>query len=205
LQDEPATVSVYQELARCQSQILEALGDSRFIPVPPESFHLTLADLVWDSAFKDAVATHPDFEAKLQHEIAQIFQQTAEELEGTGPIQLQMLGLTLMPRAIAVCFAPTDVTAYNRIWQFRRLIYQNPELMALGIEQQYGFTAHITLGYFGPVAKNVDPEHVCESLAQLNEAWLGSRNLIDVRYAELRKFEDMTAYHREESWPVFAF
>ncbi len=205
LKDEPVTLALYQELERCQKQLLDQLGSDLFIPVPSESFHLTLADLVWESAYQDAIAAHPDFEAKLQHDIARIFQGTSEELENKGSIPLQMLGLTLMPRAIVVCLAPTDVNAHNRLWQFRRLIYQSPELMGLGIEQQYGFTAHITLGYFGTVAEDFDPEQVCEILSRLNDAWLGTRNLFDVHYAQLRKFEDMTDYHREANWPVFAF
>lgn len=205
VQDEPATQAVYQTLAKAQHQLVEDFGSPLFIPVPPESFHLTLADLIWDSAFRDAVAKNPAFETELQAKIGQSFEQATTTSPQQGAIQLQMLGLTLMPRAIAACFAPTDEAAHNRIGHLRRLIYQNPDLMALGIEQQYGFSAHITLGYFGPVAEDFDPEPICESLSTLNDTWLGMRNLLDVRYAELRKFEDMTAYGRQDQWPIYTF
>lgn len=205
VQDESATQAIYQSLEKAQQQLVQDFGSPLFIPVPPQSFHLTLADLIWDSAFRDAIAKNPDFETKLQAKIAESFDQATATSPQHGAIQLQMLGLTLMPRAIAACFAPTDEAAHNRIAHLRRLIYQNSDLMALGIEQQYGFSAHITLGYFGPVPEDFDPESVCETLTALNDTWLGTRNLLDVRYAELRKFEDMTHYHRQKTWPVYTF
>ena len=89
---------------------------------------------------------------------------------------------------------------------FRRMIYQNPNLIALGIEQQYNFTAHITLGYFGAAAATIDRDHLAQQLIQLNEWWLEhAAQDIEVYQAELRKFEDMTHYYREPDWPTVQF
>ncbi len=89
----------------------------------------------------------------------------------------------------------------------RRMIYQNPDLIALGIEQQYNFTAHITLGYFGEAAAAADRDRLSESLIHLNQQWIGAENLheIWVHRAELRKFDDMTRYYRQPDWAVLEF
>ena len=116
-----------------------------------------------------------------------------------------MLGLTVMPRAVGVCLVPKDEGSYEQILKFRRTIYQNPNLIALGIEQQYHFTAHITLGYFGNVSPNLDRDRLSNTLFQLNQQWLETPQELWVHRAELRKFDDMTRYYREPDWPVMYF
>jgi hypothetical protein len=190
---------LYASLQTCQQQLLEQLTPGLLVPVPADSFHVTLADLIWDSAYRDALTSNPTFEENLQQAIAQIFQSTAELVKRDDPIRLQVLGLAIMPRALAICLAPTEEQSYIRLTQFRRSIYQTPELVTLGIEQQYGFTAHITLGYFGSVAPDRNHEKVCDILTDLNQQWLGTPQIFAVQQAELRKFDDMTHYYRRFS------
>ncbi len=88
---------------------------------------------------------------------------------------------------------------------FRRTIYQNPKLIALGIEQHYHFTAHITLGYFGEVSPDLDRTNLSTVLSQLNQQWLLNSPEFLINRVELRKFDDMTYYHREADWPSLDF
>lgn len=110
-----------------------------------------------------------------------------------------------MTRAIGVCLAPRDESSYEEIVQFRRAIYQNPSFMALGIEQQYHFTAHITFGYFGTIPSDLDRHQISTVLSDFNHQWMDSPQELLIKRAELRKFDDMTRYYREESWPVLEF
>ncbi|WP_204368532.1 hypothetical protein [Neosynechococcus sphagnicola] len=134
-----------------------------------------------------------------------VFQQSQPLLGQQQPLGMQVLGLILMPRALAVCLVPTDEDAYTRMTKLRRSLYQDPGLMALGIEQQYGFTAHITLGYFVDISPDFDRFQFCDLLETLNQQWLDAPQVLAVHRAELRRFEDMTNYHRQPDWPVLEF
>jgi hypothetical protein len=150
----------YNSLQEIQEQLLQQLAPGLMVAVPPDSFHLTLADLIWDSAYRHAQRENPNFEKQLQERIQESFQKYQQTMARGNPIGWQLLGLMIRPRAIAVCLAPKDEDSYKRMLEFRRLIYQNSGLIGLGIEQQYHFTSHITLGYFGSIAPNLDRDRL---------------------------------------------
>jgi len=203
--DDSENTAFYQGLETLQQQVCDRLPAGLIIALPSESFHMTLADLIWDSAFRHA-SENPDFESQLRDRIAESFQQSQPQIVGGPPIYWQVLGLVIRPRAIGVCLAPKDEAAYSRILHLRRAIYQNQELIRLGIEQQYHFTAHITLGYFGDVLG--ERVEISEALSDLTQEWLlegNSPQSLWVHKAELRKFDDMTRYDRQPDWPELTF
>lgn len=202
--DDDQNTGFYEHLASYQQQVLERLDPDVVIPVPAQSFHFTLADLIWAGAYRDAIE-NPSFEQQLHDRVAESFQKSQPTVQAEKPIYWQVIGLFLRTRAIGVCLVPKDEDSYNRVIELRRMIYQNPNLIGLGIEQQYNFTAHITLGYFGQVA-TVDREQLAQQLIQLNEWWLetGAQE-IWVHRAELRKFDNMTNYYRQPNWPIVQF
>ncbi|WP_017654299.1 DUF1868 domain-containing protein [Fortiea contorta] len=193
----------YAKLQVYQQELLQLPANNDLIvPVPPASFHLTLADLIWDSAYRDACEKNPEFEPQLRSCLTEICRQYQESLtKPSPPIYWQVLGLIVMPRAVGVCLVPQDERCYEQIIQFRRTIYQNAKLIALGIEQHYHFTAHITLGYFGEISSNLDRANLSNSLSQLNQQWLLNSPEFLIERVELRKFDDMTNYYRQPDWP----
>ncbi|MEB3883890.1 DUF1868 domain-containing protein [Lyngbya sp. CCY1209] len=194
----------YQNLADCQQKLGQILGPKFWATIPPDSFHFTLADLIWDGAYLDASQKIPEFDRKLQDAIAESFT-TFEGEKNDQSIRWQVLGLMVMPRAVGVCLVPRDEGAYEAILKFRRAIYQNSNLIALGIDQQYHLTAHITLGYFAEISPDLDRDKLAHQFSEFNHRWLDNPQEIWVRRAELRQFQDMTAYKREPSWPAIAF
>jgi hypothetical protein len=199
-QEERDNLSLYESLLKLQQQLVQHLPASLFIPVPAKSFHMTLADLIWDGAFRHA-NENPDFQAQLRNCIAKSFEHCQQ---GPRPVVWQLVGLIIMPRALGVGLLPKNEESYERILQLRRAIYQNPSLIALGIDQQYHLTAHITLGYFGDEASETDRNSLEEVIERLNQEWLSTPDsrLFSIHQAELRKFDDMTCYLREPDWPV---
>lgn len=196
----------YSKLQDYQQEIFKLTTSPDLIaPVPDNSFHLTLADLIWDSAYRDAKETNPDFETKLKSCFNEIFQQYQNSLSPKKPPKWQMLGLMLMPRAVAVCLVPLDKDSYEQIVSLRRAVYQNPKLIALGIEQQYNFTAHVTLGYFGEIPPDLNRTDFATKLSELNQKWTENLPTLTVNRAELCKFDDMTRYYRESDSPVLVF
>lgn len=207
-QEETQNSNFYTQLQSYQQELLQLpVAGDLIVPVPPASFHVTLADLIWDSAFSDACAKNPEYEQQLRSCFAEIFQQYQQSLtrRAVHPIRWQMLGLMVMTRAVGVCLVPQDQNSYEEIVNFRRAIYQNPNIMTLGIEQQYHFTAHVTLGYFGEISPNLDRDRLATLFSQLNQQWLLNTPEFLIHRAELRKFDDMTYYYRQADWPVLNF
>ncbi len=202
--ESPENQALYDLLEQAQTQVLDEFGTAVFAPVLPDTFHLTLADLIWDSAYLHA-KEDPAFETQLQTQLAQIFQE-CQSIGEDKPIPFQVLGLMLMPRSIGACLAPIDEISYARILKFRRAIYQNHSLMGLGIEQQYYFTPHITLGYFGSVPSSEKCSQLIDRLAQFNQRWqTETPQVFKVHQVELYKFDDMSHYYREKDWATFKF
>jgi hypothetical protein len=203
--EDSQNAALYTNLHQCQQQLLQELNPGSLVALPPDSFHLTVADLIWNSAFRDASDKNPEFEGQLRQRIANCFEATKPALADGPPIRWIVLGFMVMTRAVGVCLAPTDEHSYKQILELRRSIYQNPDLIALSIEQQYHFTAHITLGYFGDTGPNLERNRLCAVASELNDRWLDAPQELSVHRLELRKFEDMNTYNREPDWPVFEF
>jgi hypothetical protein len=194
----------YTNLKECQEYLVQQMPPDLMVMLPLSSFHLTLADLIWDDAYRHA-SEKPEYEEHLRHAIAQSFGQSQPLVSGGNPIRWQLMGLMVMPRAMGVCLVPADEQSYERIVKLRRAIYQNPDLIALGIEQQYHFTAHITLGYFGEIPSDLDRDRLSTLFSDYNLQWLDRPQEFQVHRGELRKFDDMTRYYRESDWPTLEF
>lgn len=204
-QEDGKNLGIYESLQRYQKRIAETLGDEMFAPIPAESFHVTLADLIWNGAYLHA-AESPGFDDRLRDRVASSFRQ-CQPMGTEQSIRFQVVGLMVMARAIAVCLATTDVMGYERILKLRRSIYQNPDLIEIGIEQQYYFTPHITLGYFGKVSPDLDREQLSQTFDELHQEWLENypENEFWIHQAEFRKFNNMAEYVRNPDWATFQF
>lgn len=203
-EDDAKNQPLFTVLEQTQKQLVDHLGAELFALVPPSSFHVTLADLIWDGAYRHA-AEDAAFEPQLRDRLQTILQECAP-IQEHQPISFQALGLMVMTRAIAICLAPIDEHSYDRILKFRRAIYQNHDLIGLGIEQQYYFTPHITLGYFGTNPTDEQRLKMEDIFIELNQQWLEQDpQLYSITRAELRKFDDMTHYYREPDWAMFEF
>ncbi len=205
--EETVNLPLQKTLATFQDLLLQKLPPGLVVPLPVHSLHLTLADLIWDSAYRHAVDENPQFEQQLRDRIGQIFRQCQPTMAQGVPLQWQILGLMIMPRAIGVCLVPRGEESYNRLLEFRRALYQNHDLMSLGIEQQYHLTAHITLGYFADIPADLNRDALTQTIMDLNHQWIGTDAApeLSIYRAELQKFDDMTYYYREADWPSLDF
>jgi hypothetical protein len=200
--EDPANSEVFRELAACQQQLVKTLEPDLLVLVDPASFHFTLADLIWDSAYRVAIDANADFEAKLIDRIEDSFKIYQSSVVDSAPIRWQIMGLTVRPRAIEVSLVPKDEYSYDRIIAFRRAIYQNSSLISLGIEQQYYFTAHTTLAYFANVQQEIDRARLSDTLQEYNMQWLDRPQEVILSEGQLRKFTDMYNYERQPNFPI---
>jgi hypothetical protein len=200
--EDPDNARVFQDLAECQQRLTKQLEPDLLVLVEPASFHFTIADLIWDSAYVMANEANADFEDKLRERIEDSFKIYQSSIVETSPIRWQIMGLTVRPRAIEVSLVPKDESSYDRIIAFRRAIYQSSSLISLGIEQQYYFTAHTTLAYFGNVHQAIDRTRLCDTLQEYNMHWLDNPQEIILAQGQLRKFTDMSTYERQPNFPI---
>ncbi len=196
----------YAPLQELQQRLVQQLDPGLIVLVPPDSFHLTLADLIWESAYRDRARENPEFDRQLQERIGESIEQYQQAFSNGTPICWQLLGIVIRPRAIEVGLAPENEDAYKRMLEFRRAIYQNRGLIALGVQQQYNFTAHVTLGYFGEISPNLDRDRLADTLSELSQQALKEEGVpLCAQRVELRKFDDMMRYYRQPEWPVLEF
>jgi hypothetical protein len=195
----------YDQMETYQRSLLKSIPSDLIVPLPANTFHVTIADLIWDHAFIHATEKNPQFEQELNSCLSDLFKQYKQLRGEIKPISWQMLGLIVMPRALAICLIPKDEHCYEEIIQLRRLIYQTRKLIGLGIEQNYHFTAHVTLGYFGKISADLDRQALSNSLSNLNQEWLLNFPEIVIHRAELRKFDNMTNYYRQPEWTSLDF
>lgn len=202
-QEDNQNIDFYESLNSFQQQLIELTPNNLIVPVPPGSLHVTLADLIWESAYHYAQEKVEKFDEQLHNAISKIFEQYQQSKTLTTPIEWQVLGVVVMPRAIGVSLIPKNENSYNQILNLRRAIYQSPDLTALGMEQHYHFTPHITLGYFGDVAPDEDRDRLSNTISELNQQL--SDYPFKIYQAELRKFDDMTRYYRQSDWSILTF
>ncbi len=203
--EDSANKDFYQQVETLQQQLFQQLGTEFFIPLPPASFHFTLADLIWDESYRQVVAANPDFDQELQRQTAASFQDYQSDAINE-PLTWQLWGVITRPRAIMACLVPKDQASYQAVIKLRRALYQNSGLIALGIEQQYDLTAHITLGYFDQIPEGLNRDRLCITLSQINDRLVESElTKFTIKQAQLRKFEDMVKYNREADWAIVNF
>lgn len=198
--EEKANEKFYENLEKIQTELVEKLGDKFLIAVPSSSFHLTIVDLIWEKTYINCLKENPNFDQLLIQEMTNLFTQYQELTKEVNNLELEILGLSIFPRAIAICLAPTKAS-YDNIIKLRELIYQDEKIIKLGIEQQYDYLAHITLGYFGEIESNLDLSEIQSILTEINDQWLGqSFPSFQIKNIELRKFNDMITYIRQPDW-----
>jgi len=204
--EDAANTALYSKLATLQQELVSQTDPGLIIPVKPQTFHLTLADLIWEDAYRQAVKEKPDYESQLRDRVAHCFQKCQAEVSQDKPLQWDLLGIIMRPRAISVGLVLQQEDDYKRLMVLRRAIYQDPQIRALGIEQQYNFIAHVTLGYFGAIAPDLNRDRLCEQLATINDNWLDwAFPSLTATSAQLWKFEDMSTFDRDPSFPKLAF
>jgi hypothetical protein len=193
----------YTHLTASQKQLLQQVEPGLLVPVPPDSFHITIADLIWDRDYQNATQDNPHFAQQLQQCIQDSFDSYQRLEISKSDNQWQLLGMLVFPRALVVGLVPNSESNYQKIAQLRRSIYQNSNLIALGINQQYHFTAHVTLGYFSNIPKNSERQNLANILTSFNDYWLDNEpQILTINQVELRKFENMLEYTRESDYPV---
>lgn len=194
----------YQILSSYQQELLQHLAPGVLVPLPQDSFHCTVADLIWEENYEDAIAQNPDFDLQLAQSVGSSFTNYQQEHGHHRTVKFELIGLSFFPRSLVACLVPASEEDYQRVIDLRRHIYQNENVLALGIERQRNnFTAHITLGYFGEEASNIDSDNFLDAIAKINERQADEQHpCFNLEKIELRKFENMVSFNSLDQGPI---
>jgi hypothetical protein len=167
---------VRRKLETIQRGLLQVPG---FVPVPPDSFHLTLANLI----------SGPDYEEAGPACIAEIRQALAGVFEGRRfgddrPVIGRLRGAVTLSGCVvvAVDFSEAD---YGQIVELRQAIYA--ALEGTMPAREHPFFGHVTLGYLASPAR--EELEAALPLYRDLDGWT-----FTVRGAGLYTFHDMTAF-----------
>ena len=160
---DPLQNELYRRLSALQRSLVRDLGEKRLSLLPPESFHLTVADLfaaegaqragrklVASSTAEESHSSEELFlgEALLGRCLLSWFQRKTPELLSALPWRWEVAGLALFEHALVLLFVPSGKEDYRLLTELRETIYRSPELASLGLRAPRPLMAHITLAYY---------------------------------------------------------
>ncbi|NJN76664.1 MAG: DUF1868 domain-containing protein [Synechococcaceae cyanobacterium RL_1_2] len=84
----------YQVLYDYQQELVNSLSPGILVPLPPESFHCTVADLIWNENYQNAIDQNPEFDHELAESVAASFEHYQQEHKDHKAVQFELIGLS---------------------------------------------------------------------------------------------------------------
>ncbi|MEE2786391.1 MAG: hypothetical protein VX589_03565 [Myxococcota bacterium] len=200
--ESPQWSTIYQPLVELREGILSDLPGSGHQSVPDESLHVTGADLIAGPRYLAQTKRVGDFDNLLAEQVNVAWAQ----MPATGrPLRWQFAGIAFFQHALVCLLNPVDKSDYDPLIHLRDLIYGCSDLAELGVRKTKPFMAHITLAYY----TNIPPLPTRLSWLERCRLRQDTFDIFKVPFSldtlEIRRFQDMTAYHLLESNRIFRF
>ena len=194
----------YEKLVQIQQDIIDKLGNEKLAPVPPASFHMTLADLVSGDNYDTHVHPH---ERKFIDELSRVFGYLSLE---DKKIDMEIAGLSMFDMGVVIAVLKAlESDGFDRWRFFRDAIYSDPELKntykVSGFEP---YTGHITMFYVEDVLFRYERDRLGDILNIINENIKEEGDVdfkLSVEKGEVRYFENMGSFKRKPNYPVYNF
>jgi 2'-5' RNA ligase len=132
-----------QELERVQKSLFKSV--SGFVPSPPDSFHLTVAELLSGQTFT-ALMKQPEWDAAFAGRVNDLLDRRAVQ-DSDMTIRGIIAGIGAFPGVVVAIVDFDSEIEYGRIIELRNTIYGDRALMSSSVKRSYPFLGHITLGY----------------------------------------------------------
>ena len=199
LDQHPGHAALIEKLQDWQEAIIASTALAhKLYPLPPASFHQTIANLLSAEKYfqhiveAGLVEAFPTIVAKAMAEIS-----PATEQE---PIAMRLLGLSLFGSALGVLGVFEKEQDFQRILDFRQQFYHHPDLQAIGIRRTRPFIGHITLLYFGADIQAVDGEKIAHVCAKINAQLQANPLYFNIQHAHLMRYPHLAEFNH---WPHF--
>lgn len=165
--------------------------------VPPTTFHFTLADLIYAEKYTLFMRGQPAENLFLER--LEIILQAAARSAGNTALRFRLAGIIIRGGGvILIRVSPQTQSDYLNLLQFRKTIYDDPELQELGLVKSGDFFGHLTLGYLPEVFTEEQFEKALQIVADLNKKHFENKpNLYEINTdcADVRYFPNITDYN----------
>ena len=144
---------------------LNASLDHGYVPVLPESFHVTGADLLarphWQLGELDR---HTELTQRALKMIANRCRSHARFAHWC------FAGLSIFEHALVALLTPTKPICYDALVRLRASIYEDAALTRLGVKQPKPLMLHITLGYFTERLHELNPKLIVDVIGRADRS-----------------------------------
>lgn len=153
-----------------------------FAPVPRDTLHMTVADLVHGVDWN----VPPDERKRelIWHARNALNRVATDGLEITASIR----GIGCAPSVVIAVVDFEKESDYAKLMDIRNAVYSGSDLAALGVERGSPFLGHVTLGYL----ESAPPLGLDEVIGRINDQWVEVS--YEINSAALYSFENMSGY-----------
>ncbi|HET6253954.1 MAG TPA: hypothetical protein VFE32_07760 [Puia sp.] len=170
--------------------------------LPADSYHQTVANMLSEQRFLQRIV-EPGLEEEYPEMVGQAFARI--EMERRGPVEMQLIGLSIFGTALGVLGVFEDEEHYQRILRFRAGLYADPGLAALDVRMTRPFIGHITLAYIEKQLSAEQRRQLAEAAGVLNEQIREERPVFSFSGTGLRRYEHLSAFLRSDGYPRYEF
>ncbi|HTR29831.1 MAG TPA: hypothetical protein VMH27_11210 [Puia sp.] len=190
-------------LAAVQNELLERCPwDGAIYPLPPDSFHQTVANMLSAQRFLQRVAA-AELEGAYPGMVKRAFGQIG--MKRKGPVEMRLIGLSIFGTALGALGVFEQKEHYERILRFRAGLYADPGLAALDVRMTRPFIGHITLAYVESELSAGQRRQLAETANVLNGHIKEVRPVFRFSGTGLRRYEHLTSFTRADGYPCFEF
>jgi hypothetical protein len=204
LEDQSGNHTLCDQLCRWQNTLIEATGlFHKLYPLPSKSFHQTIANTLSAERYVEHIV-----DAGLRSAYPQLIAEAMAQIDPASvaePIAMRLIGLSLFGSAIGMLGVFEKEQDYQRILAFRRQLYHNPALQAIGIQRTRPFIGHITLLYFGADILTSDGEKIAKACSTINDQIKGEAWYFYVNQTQLMQYPHLAQFDRELDYPTYSF
>lgn len=204
LNDSSENESLTGELENLQKLLAAKLNDAnKYYLLPADSFHQTIANTLSGERFKKHVIARG-----IENQFPGIIAQAFEKIQlnrSEGPVEMKLAGVGIFGSALGILGTFSRKEDFETIIRFREQFYSNPDLNRIDIRRTRPFIGHVTLMYVDGDFNEEEKFQLGEICAYVNKT-LESRSLIfKITKAELRSYQDLSAFERQPHYPVYSF
>lgn len=196
--DDMDNFRAYALLGEIARKFIKRLDLPALIAAPCSAMHMTVARLISGDEFLAKVRN-----ARENDELLAALDSVSRQVPANGPWKFEIKGLTIYPQGvIAALLSPSTEADYQKLQDFRNLIYENDLLKEKGVERKRSFQGHITLAYIEEELEAQEGMSLANRLIEINQRFSSNPLQFEINRPEVRKFENFLKFHRQAGWPV---
>jgi hypothetical protein len=205
VKDNSENDSLFEALCDYQQQLLKGEFLDQIYPLPPESFHQTIANFLSGNRYSAHIEA-PGLRTSYPEVVGKVLRKM-EPSSPAGPLVMHMLGLSIFGSAFGVLGIISSETDYQKMIHLRNRLYHSPQMNRMGIQRTRPFIGHITLGYFGEdfVKNEIRQKLFIEKCISLNQNIQKGGWKFTLHAAQLRRYENLSLFEHPNNYPEWVF